>query len=319
LTLIDVPPPFRSAASQPDPSTPIEALLASGHFRSAAIKAAQKLTSQTISPVAHEEIFSLLYIRLSSLTLCNQTPLAAQEVKVLEDLNSSYYRDDLTGVHLVPWHLRVLAVRLQGMGYADARRGVMGYYDLAREARITLGTLKKHLKTLGEDHDVEDGELSAEIAIWQARLHDLGIRVASALIEMEDLEGAARFLKTLQPAPEAHGSLRLEHQKALLYLCLGDIDSARSCISTLTDNKDTENEFKVIEALAHIADADYSASAAIWEKLIAGGDGDKSVIDDSEVAMYRQNLAVCYLYLGRMDDVRLPSISRHHIPSTPHN
>ena len=32
-----------------------------------------------------------LYIRLAALTLINATPLAAQEVKALEDFSSSYY------------------------------------------------------------------------------------------------------------------------------------------------------------------------------------------------------------------------------------
>jgi tetratricopeptide (TPR) repeat protein len=189
------------------------------------------------------------------------------------------------------------------MGYADARRGVMGYYDLAREARITLGTLKKNLNTLTLDDEVEKRELTAEITIWQDRLHDLGIRVASALIEMEDLEGAARHLKTLQPTPGAEGSLRLETEKALLYLCLGDVDAARACISSPTENTPLANEIKVIQALAEIADADYSASATIWESLLAGDEDGKSAVDEGEAAMYRQNLAVCYLYLGKMDDV----------------
>jgi DNA-binding HxlR family transcriptional regulator len=193
------------------------------------------------------------------------------------------------------------------MGYADARRGVMGYYDLAREARLTLSTLKKNLNTLGDDDDVERKELSAEIATWKSRLHDLGIRVASALIEMEDLEGAARFLETLEPAADAEDSLRLKNQKALLYLCLGDVGSARSCVSSSTakDAGENENNVKVIQALAHIADAEYKASATIWETLLAGDNSGKTTTNESENAMYRQNLAVCYLYLGKMDDVSL--------------
>ncbi|EHL00890.1 hypothetical protein M7I_3283 [Glarea lozoyensis 74030] len=189
------------------------------------------------------------------------------------------------------------------MGYADARRGVMGYYDLAREARITLGTLKKNLNTLTSDDEVEKRELTAEITIWEERLDNLGVRVASALIEMEDLEGAARHLKTLEPNPGADGSLRLEAQKALLYLCLGDVDAARACISSASETTPLANETKVIQALAEIADAEYGASAVIWECLIAGDEDGQSAVDEGETAMYRQNLAVCYLYLGRMDDM----------------
>ncbi|RDL42147.1 Uncharacterized protein BP5553_02126 [Venustampulla echinocandica] len=304
LALIDVPPPFRSPSVQPDPSTPIPELISAGHWRSAAIRAAQQLTAPTLSPSDHTAIFALIYTRLSCLTLCNQTPLAAQEVKCLEDLNSSYYRDDISGLPLVPWHLRVLAVRLQGMGYADARRGVMGYYDLAREARLTLTSLKKRLSEHNAKELETKGAIENEIIIWKERLHDLGIRVASALVEMEDLEGAARFLKTLRPSTSSDGALRLEAQKALLYLCLGDVDAARLCISpsgptpgdpATGNEEERKKEQNIILALSHIADGNYDASAAIWEEFISSG---------AETAVYKQNLAVCHLYLGRMDDAR---------------
>lgn len=234
--------------------------------------------------------------------MCNQTPLAAQEVKSLEDLNSSYYRDDESGVHLVPWCLRVLAVRLQGMGYADARRGVMGYYDLAREARLSLSSIKKAPAT-DEFDDGEQERLEEEKRMWEERLAELGVRVASALIEMEDLEGAAKFLSTLN----ASQFPQLETQKALLYLCLGDVDAARLSISsasrnsspTSTMSSSTDKERDVILALAHIADSEYAESVKVWESLL-----ETTPENDPEVAMYQQNLAVCYLYLGRMDSVR---------------
>ena len=79
LTLLDVPPPFRVSSLQPDPSTPLDTLIAEGHFRSAAIKAAQLLaaSSPPIAPSDHENIFTLVYTRLSCLTLCNQTKLVS--------------------------------------------------------------------------------------------------------------------------------------------------------------------------------------------------------------------------------------------------
>lgn len=283
LTILDVPPPLRVSSLQPSPDTPLPALIQSGHFRSAAIKAAQQLTSNTISPSDHETIFPLIYARLSCLTLCNATPLAAQEVKALEDLNSIYYLDDNTGVHLVPWELRVLAVRLQGMGFNDARRGVMGYYDLGRDARLTLTALKKNRS-----------ENEEQIAMWEARLEDLGLRVASALIETDDLEGASRHLKLLG------GSDGLRMQKALLWLYLGDVEAARSCISR---SADAENEnprgADVILALAYMGDGEYASAVPIWEALITS-----SAADKNELAMLRQNLAVCCLYLGQLPKAR---------------
>ncbi|KAE8445856.1 hypothetical protein EG329_012779 [Mollisiaceae sp. DMI_Dod_QoI] len=297
LTLLDVPPPFRVASAQPDPSTSLPDLVSQGHFRSAAIKAAQLLTSPLLNPSDHTQIFNLVYTRLSCLTLCNQTTLASQEVKALEDLNAIYYRNDLDGQHLVPWELRVLAVRLQGMGFNDARRGIMGYYDLAREARLTLTSLKKSRKEIPDDAKIQD-----EIKKWKARLSELGIRVASALIEMEDLEGATRFLGTLKSAGDEE-KRELEVRKALLWLCLGDVEAARGCIAALSTETENDSAYggQVILALAHMADSDFSSAVTIWEELISSA---SSSAPEGEIAMCKQNLGVCLLYLGRMDAAR---------------
>ena len=146
ITPLNTPTAFRNPARQPAPDTPISELLARGHFRAAAISATQVLTGTGLDghhtsppdPTDHATIFSLLYTRLACLTLIDATPLAAQEVKALEDLNSTFYIDETTRLHVVPWELRVLNVRLQAMGFGDPRRAVMSYYDLAREARMHL-------------------------------------------------------------------------------------------------------------------------------------------------------------------------------------
>lgn len=183
----------------------------------------------------------------------------------------------------------MLAVRLQGMGFNDPRRGVMGYYDLAREARLVLTSLKK---TRGEKEDLG---VEKDIKLWEERLAELGVRVASALVEMEDLEGATRFLGTLKPSANtsSDGVLRLEMHKALLWLCLGDVEAARACVA----GGEVNSEKKVILALAHMADSDFELAAKAWELLV---DGEGS---EGEKAMWKQNLGVCFLYLGRMDAV----------------
>jgi tetratricopeptide (TPR) repeat protein len=168
------------------------------------------------------------------------------------------------------------------MGFNDARRGVMGYYDLGREARLMLTTLKK-----------DPSENTEAIAMWQLRLEDLGLRVASALIETDDLDGASRHLKLLG------GSDGLRMQKALLWLYLGDVDAARDCVSRPTDSENANlEESDVVLALAHMGDGDYESAVSLWETLIA------SSTDKSETAMFRQNLAVCLLYLGRLPQAR---------------
>ncbi|KAH8808118.1 hypothetical protein F5884DRAFT_355863 [Xylogone sp. PMI_703] len=292
LTLIDVPPPFRVPSLQPADDTSLETLIEGGHFRTAAIKAARLLTSSSIDTSDYSSIFNLVYTRLSCLTLCNQTQLASQEVKALEDLNSNYYRDDLTSEHLVPWELRVLAVRLQGMGFNDARRGVMGYYELAREVRAVLSHLKKTARG-GESSDQNE----AEIELWESRLDDLGIRVASALVEMEDLEGATRHLKTLKPR-EGHEA-ELVTKKALLWMCLGDIEAARQVIGGIRET--AKEQHQTMLALAFMAEGRYGAAADVWKVLYDSSDDNT---DPGEKAMWKQNLAVCLLYTGKMEEAR---------------
>ena len=282
LTHLTTPPPFRNSSRQPSPDTPLPQLLATGHFRAAAIAAAQALTTST-SPSNYEIIFSLLYIRLACLTLCGSTALAAQEATSLEDLSSSIYRDEISGGHLVPWELRILAVRLQGIGFNDPRKGVMGYYDLAREARSEISKIKHNI----------GNEINAEREMWEARLADLGVRVASALVEMEDLEGATHHLKLLSSSNfSATFMRRLNLQKAILWLRVGNPDAALLCIS----EEDTETT-QVVSALLQMADGNYSEAVKVWNDLC-----EKS--PSSNTISYAQNLAVCLLYTGRMSEAR---------------
>ncbi|KAK4134460.1 hypothetical protein BT67DRAFT_462123 [Trichocladium antarcticum] len=215
LTNLNTPPAFRTGPHQPSPDTPLPDLLTAGHFRGAAIAAAQALTAAAgtspgpIDPADHARIFDLLYTRLACLTLLDGgTALAAHEVKALGDLSSAFYyavQDD--AAHLVPWDLRVLCVRLQALGFGDPRRAVMSYYELAREARAAVAAAAGR-----HDH--------GGMEVWKARLGDLGVRVAGALVEMGDLMGAAAHLWGLRPA--SGGGMR----EALLWLHLGDFEAA---------------------------------------------------------------------------------------------
>lgn len=277
LTNLSVPPPFRNSPKQPAPDTPIPDLLAQGHFRAAAIAAVQALTGTSASgapapaPSDHALIFDLLYTRLSCLTLIDATQIAAQEVRALEDVNSAFYMDEIAGTHLVPWDLRVLVVRLQAMGFGDPRRAVMSYYDLAREAR---GKIAEAMAA----HDNSASE------VWKDRLVDLGIKVAGALVEMDDLAGAANHLASLRD----RGDGKLAMAKALLWLHLGDTHAARQCV------KEGEAGDKIVAALCDMADGDYELALATWKAL-------KGDIDDDEMIVV--NLAVCLLYTGRMQEV----------------
>lgn len=272
LPSTSIPPALLQVTSSSD----LQLLLSSGQFRNAAIVAAHKLTTE-VSPTNVAQIFELLYIRLACLSLVGETNLAAQEVKVLGDLNEDVYRNG-EGKILVPWELRVLAVRLQGIGYGDLRKGVMGYYDLARDARAEL----------------VHGE-AGERPMWEERLKDLGIRVASALVEMGDLSGAAAHLQTL--GSEA-GDKQAAFREALLWLNIGDVDRARAVIAT-DDEVRGEEQF-VISTLAKMADGNYKEAADVWRGMLDRVDKDRNWEGEE---MWKVNLGVCLLYSGQIGEV----------------
>ncbi|KAI1423265.1 hypothetical protein F5Y12DRAFT_716451 [Xylaria sp. FL1777] len=295
ISPLTIPPPFRDPARQPAADTPIPALLAAGQFRAAAIAAAQELTATSgggggpgrppVSPTDHARIFDLLYVRLSCLCLIDAVPLAAQEAKALEDLNSAFYADADSGTHLAPWALRILVVRLQTIGFGDPRRAVMSYYELAREARAEIASA-------GRAHDHSAAE------IWKRRLVDLGIRVAGALVEMDDLAGAVAHLASLAEADGggvAADRSRLAVSRALLWLHLGDVDAARRCIAGVGG----ETSERVVDALADMADGQYSVALGKWRVL--RDEMSESGVHDEMVGV---NLAVCLLYIGQMPEGR---------------
>ncbi|KAI1434460.1 hypothetical protein GGR50DRAFT_695108 [Xylaria sp. CBS 124048] len=286
LSPLIISPPFRDVAKQPPADATIPSLLASGRFRAAAIAAAQELTGASptaipIRPTDHVRIFELLYVRLSCLCLIDAVPLAAQEAKALEDLNSTFYVDANTGAHLAPWPLRILVVRLQTIGFGDPRRAVMSYYELARVARTEIA-LARH----AHDHSAAE--------TWKRRLADLGIRVAGALIEMNDLVGAATHLASLTELQGEGGQLAF--CRALLLLHLGDVDAARRCMGLGTDD---DVNARVVDALACMADGEFEAALLKWRSLRDEMSGNG--VEDEMVGV---NLAVCLLYTGKMPEAR---------------
>jgi trafficking protein particle complex subunit 12 len=262
----------------------LDRLLATGHFLPAAALAANLLISSTISPINSAQIFSLLHIRLACLTLTGNTLLAAQESKCLEDLNSNFYYAEPVGgtssreqdlEHIVPWELRVLAVRLQSIGFSDGRRGVGGYYELAAEAR------QKYRKLTS----------ATEKALWKSRLSDLGLRVVNAQIEMGDLSGAKYELESQM----AHASddPGMKFRLVLLLLRIGSVHKAREVLGP----KPEDGTEGVLLPLLSMAEGNLDLAVKQWEDL------NMKYVDTEQEPLVRQNLAVCYLYTGRMKDV----------------
>lgn len=240
-------------------------LLSNHNFRFAATSAAQRLSISPAPPPA--EIFSLIYTRLACLTLINHLAFAAEESKALQDINSPFYKDEISGQHLLPWELRILAVRLQGIGYGDAKRGVGGYYELAREARAEARNVT----------GVEGKRL------WKERLQELGICVANALVEMGDLGAAVRHLQSLRPR-EGRDEM-LEGRLALLFVNLGDVDAARRCLGSKTLG---ESPNATLRPLLSMAEGRYADAVGEWKAL-------------PESDMGTQNLAVCLFYTGKVN------------------
>lgn len=275
LPASNLPPPFLNAPNTPTVSSPVETLLQSGHYRLAAIAAARRIVAST-APTDYDTLFHLVHVRLACLCLISEHALAAQESKVLGDLNSTFYRHPLTDAHLVPWDLRLLVVRLAALGYGEWRKGIMGYYELAKECRENI------VKA-----DAEDTQ-----ALWRARLRDCGIRVANVLVEMGDLESAGRHLGTLSEAADSRELLIME---ALVWLRVGDLRSARRCLAAAVDIDSDDLVDGTLDALLQLANSEYTAATLSFQALHSNFPDD---------AMVAQNLAVCLLYTGHISEAR---------------
>lgn len=209
----------------------------------------------------------------------------------LEDLSSTFYYVDQASAtsdveneekhtnyprHIVPWPLRVLAVRLQSIGFGDSRRGIGGLYEIGLEAR----------------REIMRPDLSpAERSIWKERLSDLGIRSVNALIEMGDLSTARRSLHNLQTSgSDETNKLR----QVLLFLLIGDIDAAKQ----LSGESD-ETGISISKPLLSMAEGHYDDAVTEWQALLESGS------KGTDTAIISQNMAVCLLYTGRSNEVFL--------------
>ncbi|KIW08172.1 uncharacterized protein PV09_01103 [Verruconis gallopava] len=294
-----IPQAFLSSVNAAKADASVEELVEQGHFYAAAIMSARRLAN-LYGNADLLTVFNLFYTRLACLSLINNACLeiAAVESLELRDLTAAMYLDPITNEHIVPWHLRVLAVRLQSIGFKDWRRGIMSYYLLAHDARQNIAKAR-------HKPDPENEKL------WSARLHDLGIRVANMLVEMSDLDAAGRHLRTLllDERDEAEKK-RLTFMQILVWLQIGDLRAARRCLATLygasvpvaspsleamdlTTEASESYTARVLHALTHMAEGNFSTAAEEWSSIQA------SYPEDD---MIRQNKAICLLYMGRMHE-----------------
>ncbi|KAL3493850.1 hypothetical protein BJX62DRAFT_68412 [Aspergillus germanicus] len=296
LSQVDIPHALRSEfiSLKPDESLSsslgtLETLLVEGHFLLAAYLCGTILTSSLISPTDIKHVFALFYTRLACLELSGNTVIAAQESKALEDLSSTfYYVDPPTKAadghhdrsnyprHIAPWPLRILAIRLQSIGFGDSRRGVGGLYELGLEAR----------------REIVRPDLSpTEREIWKSRLSDLGIRTVNALIEMGDLSAAKRSLGSLRKWQPDY--VITDFRTVLLLLSIGDVDAARQLCLEIGDPGGA-----ILKPLLCMAEGRYDDAVLEWRSLLGSND---RATDDAAIS---QNLAVCLLYTGQLSEAR---------------
>ncbi|KAL8865453.1 MAG: hypothetical protein Q9198_009315, partial [Flavoplaca austrocitrina] len=219
------------------------------------------------------------------------TPLAGKESLALGDIHSPFYLSDDTGECILPWELRVLAVRLQALEAGDAKRGVQGYYDLAFYARMRI-------------RDSSDAEVKG---LWKERLRDLGTRVGNTLVEMGVLEAGKRHFENLANATaNAEEKKRLSSWVAMLCLRMGDLEAARAWTSSGDDDHEagkTATELlppkknDILSPFLAMTSGNYENAVSEWRALL----------NSPHAVLAKQNLAVCLLFTCHLPELSRPN------------
>ena len=81
-------------------------------------------------------------------------------------------------------------------------------------------------------------------------------------------------------------------RKVLLFLLIGDLDSARQLFG-----ESSQSEEAVFKPLLSMAEGNYKEAVAEWHELL------ENQPNRPDEAMISQNLAVCLLYTGQLNEV----------------
>lgn len=187
-----------------------------------------------------QKIFDLWYARLSSLSQARLNQIAREESRVLGDLGSEIFRDEV-GRCIVPWKLRVLVVPLQARG--NNQIGLSKYYALCREALLEAR---------------RDQELTET---WRERVQSLGLYVAAMLVGMKDYLAAIEHLKSMFSSAESSEKIASEFKDLIVtiigicYLQIGNTLSARQWFAAGPGSEVAKAS--VYTSLCSIADADW--------------------------------------------------------------
>jgi trafficking protein particle complex subunit 12 len=300
LSQLEVPAPFRrpfpqlstASSNVTDALNQLDQLLAHCDYLRAAHLAGLVLVSGLVKPTDQRTIFRLLSIRYSCLELSGNVLLAAQESKSLEDLGSTFYYvepphpesppEEITErpppKHIIPFHLRIQALRLQSIGFSDPRRGVSSLYDLGAECREHLST-----PSLAEDERV----------LWTSRLQEVGFRVINALIEMGDIDCARRTMNANNPRSQQELSL-WALRKVTLCLRMGLVSEAQTLIDTI---ECPPSQKAILLSQIAIAEERFDKAAELLQQ--PNVESDKAL-----AALAKQNLAVVHLYRGNIQQAK---------------
>lgn len=128
-----------------------------------------KINTPVSDRITIKKVFRLWSIRQSSLLMGRLGGIARDEAKCLDDLGSQQYRAYPSGESLVPWNLRLLAIRIQAGG--DNPQGIIEYYTLARESRNATQREKRYLVRLLSKKQNLEREISATSTREESEKH----------------------------------------------------------------------------------------------------------------------------------------------------
>ena len=300
LSQLEIPAPFRRPFPQLNAALAdvtrafqeIDAALSRCDYVGAAYLSGGLLSAGLLKATDQHHIFRALHIRYSCLELSGNVLLAAQEAKALEDLGSAFYyiglpEDEAVSEqiadrplprHIMPFGLRLQALRLQSIGFSDPRRGVASLYDLGMECR-------EHIASPATSDELRQ--------LWVQRLEDVGIRVVNALIEMGDLDCARRTLETMKPSDRGPASI-WTCRKIMLCLRMGLVAEAQRLVDA---PEFKQSEAHILQSL--IAIADDRLDDAVTMLTTKAQEGDTELM-----ALAKQNAAVALLYKGEIQKAR---------------
>lgn len=117
------------------------------------------------------------------------------------------------------------------------------------------------------------------------------------LIEMGDLDTARRSLDNLKGSNNVVHNMR----RALLFLKIGDLDAAKQITDEFSDPGAA-----MLKPLLKMTEGRYGDAVVEWRALLESGP------KRSDEVIVSQNLAVCLLYTGQLNEVSLPTTPPQH-------